>query len=400
MSSGSSPRPPDYKGAAQAEAEGNLEAARAAASANRTNQVGPTGSITWSQTPTYTLDAEAYNKAYDSWKRNDPFSFSPDKAPKREDFMRLNPDAGWTQTQSLSPGQQAILNSQSDLNIGLLRGANSGLSGVDRAMADPNVRGYDVQLPGDFSANGPSTGFNPGESYQEAMMRRLAPQMERETAALDNQLANQGVTRGSEAWKEAKDQLGRQHNDLASTATVAGFQTGLAANDQAFRQAQQQYQSGLAGRQLGFNQAAYNKQLPINLINALRNGTQVQAPQQLSTPQQATTQGANLVDAATQGYNARIGAFNAENAQNQQNVNTAAQLGTMAYMLYAMSDRRLKSNIRRIGTLLNGLGWYTYTIHGKASQGVMADEVEAIMPDAVIALPSGFKAVNYSRVLA
>ena len=48
MSKGSTPPPPDYKGAAEATAEGNLEAAQYATMANSVDQYTPWGSSTWS----------------------------------------------------------------------------------------------------------------------------------------------------------------------------------------------------------------------------------------------------------------------------------------------------------------------------------------------------------------
>jgi len=63
--------------------------------------------------------------------------------------------------------------------------------------------------------------------------------------------------------------------------------------------------------------------------------------------------------------------------------------------MLAASDRRLKSYIVRVGTHKTGIGVYEYNIFGNRQRGVMADEVEAIMPEAVILHPSGFKMVNY-----
>lgn len=66
----------------------------------------------------------------------------------------------------------------------------------------------------------------------------------------------------------------------------------------------------------------------------------------------------------------------------------------------AASDRRLKKNISRIGTLDSGLGVYKfdYVWGGGKWVGVMADEVENIFPEAVIVHPSGYKMVNYSML--
>lgn len=65
----------------------------------------------------------------------------------------------------------------------------------------------------------------------------------------------------------------------------------------------------------------------------------------------------------------------------------------------SFSDRRLKSNIKRIGTLPNGLAWYEYDIFGNRTQGVMAQEVFHVIPDAVIVDSDGFYMVDYSMIL-
>ena len=69
------PATPDYTGAAQATASGNLDAARAATAANRVNQVTPYGNLTYAVTG------------------QDPYG---------------NPT--WTSTTSLSPEQQQLYN--------------------------------------------------------------------------------------------------------------------------------------------------------------------------------------------------------------------------------------------------------------------------------------------------
>ena len=59
------------------------------------------------------------------------------------------------------------------------------------------------------------------------------------------------------------------------------------------------------------------------------------------------------------------------------------------------SDRRLKRNIRRIGTR-NGYAWYTFDfIWGEASEGVMSDEV----PAEFVSQIQGFDVVDYGRIL-
>ena len=63
--------------------------------------------------------------------------------------------------------------------------------------------------------------------------------------------------------------------------------------------------------------------------------------------------------------------------------NFDSQIGQIVAGLAKSSDRKLKSDIVRIGTHPLGIGWYEYTIFGKRDQGVMADEVQQVMPKAV-----------------
>ena len=66
--------------------------------------------------------------------------------------------------------------------------------------------------------------------------------------------------------------------------------------------------------------------------------------------------------------------------------------------LWAASDRRLKTNIVKVGDDPRGFGIYEYDIFGRRERGVMAQEVEKIIPDAVMEHPSGFKMVNYGAL--
>jgi hypothetical protein len=64
------------------------------------------------------------------------------------------------------------------------------------------------------------------------------------------------------------------------------------------------------------------------------------------------------------------------------------------------SDLRLKHDIALLGHLDNGLGWYRFSYNGsdKAYVGVMAQEVEAIMPDTVVRGDDGYLRVFYGRL--
>ena len=64
------------------------------------------------------------------------------------------------------------------------------------------------------------------------------------------------------------------------------------------------------------------------------------------------------------------------------------------------SDRRLKTNIIKLGESISGLGIYKFNYIGKAKQyiGTMADEVIKIFPKAAILNSDGFYSVDYSLI--
>jgi hypothetical protein len=339
----SAPAAPDYRAAAQETAAGNLDAARAATAANRVNQITPYGNLDYTVSGT------------------DPYG---------------NPT--WTAKTSLSDIGQQLLNNQNQTSLGLGSTINSALGRVQSTMGQ------------EFNPNLPQVGINPGQSYQDAYMERLRPQIEQGREALDVKLANAGIPVGSEAYKRAQMTQSQRENDLLLGATTQGFGTGLSANQQAY------------------NQAMTNYNMPLNTLSALRSGSQVQNPTFVNSAQQATTGGADILGATQMGYNAQMGDFNAKQAA-QANFNQGL-MGLGGAGIMAASDIRMKENIKQINWLPNGLPVYEYEYksefknhplagHGKFV-GVMAQEVQAVMPDAVINLENGYLAVDYGKLNA
>lgn len=66
----------------------------------------------------------------------------------------------------------------------------------------------------------------------------------------------------------------------------------------------------------------------------------------------------------------------------------------------APSDARLKTDIARVGTATNGLPLYQFRYVGLGTvyEGVMAQDVLAHTPEAVVTLPGGYLAVDYARL--
>jgi hypothetical protein len=339
--SASAPPAPDYTAAAKETASGNLDAARAATAANRVNQYTPYGSLE------YKVSGE------------DPYG---------------NPT--WSSTQSLAPAQQKLLDYQNQASVGLGELTGKGLGYVNTMLETP----FDTSKL-------PTTGFNPSQSYQDAYMQRLQPQIAQGREALSVDLANRGIPIGSEAYKRAMMSQSQRENDLLSAATTQGFGVGQQA------------------RQSALQEQAYLRNEPLNTLNAVRSGAQVQGPSFVNSAQQANTAGADLLGAQQMGYNAQLSASNAQNAANNQMTQGLFSLGGAALMA---SDVRMKENIKHIAWLPNGLPVYTYEYksefkdhplagHGTHT-GVMAQEVEVMYPNAVTTLDNGYKAVDYGQL--
>ena len=83
----------------------------------------------------------------------------------------------------------------------------------------------------------------------------------------------------------------------------------------------------------------------------------------------------------------------------------AGAAGTAA-SLFALSDKRLKTNIKQVGKLDNGIKLYTWKwtaeakkiVNNQPEYGVLADEVQEIMPEAVSRGTDGYLRVDYAAV--
>ncbi len=325
---GDAPATPDYAGAATATAEGNLDAAKYATQANRANQYTPWGNLTWTNDRQFNQSAydaamDSYNKqlaAYNSQTQaptdgqnytnpNDygymgPWQSSPNNvaptAPNAQDYYTGGDN--WTQTITLSPEMQSLLDQQNKLQQGLFGAQDAALSRVNQTMG----QGFDLSsLPSAGSVYDPTLATN---NAADLLMQRMNPELDRQNDALRAQLANQGITQGSAAYANAMNQFGQQRNDALTQAQLQGIQLGMQQQGLQFNQSQN-------ARQQALSEQAYLRSLPLNELNALRTGNQVSMPQFPGYAQQATTGGADMLGAASAGYQSQLGAYNAQQAQ-------------------------------------------------------------------------------------
>lgn len=270
MGKSSAPATPDYVGAANATAQGNLEATRAAAQANRVNQVTPYGNLTYTQ-----------------------------------DTTSGDPDKGWTVTTTLSPEQQQLLDAQNKTSLGLSDLEGTGLDYVKNMLSKP----FDTSVL-------PAEQINAGQTAQDAIMARLDPKFAQSEAAMRQQLANQGIAPGSEAWNNEMRTFNEGKNDAYTQAALQGISVGQQARQQALQE------------------QAYLRNEPINTLNAVRTGAQVTNPTFSSVPQQATTSGADILGATQAGYNADLASSNASNASSNNLTSGLFSLGSAALMFF------------------------------------------------------------------
>lgn len=95
-----------------------------------------------------------------------------------------------------------------------------------------------------------------------------------------------------------------------------------------------------------------------------------------------------------------LGQYNTQTSTPSAASSIAQGLGTAASIASMFSDRRLKTGIRKLGELADGLGVYAYRYiwGGPERTGVMADEIARLRPWALGPEVAGFATVDYSRL--
>lgn len=207
---------------------------------------------------------------------------------------------------------------------------------------------------------------------------RLDPRFQKESAALDTSLINKGIRPGSAAWNDAQTQFSQQKNDAYN-------------------------QLYLTGRGQGAQEALTERNQPINEISALLSNSQVSQPGFTNTPTPGVAP-TDVIGAQQQSLNQQNVGYQGELAQNNALMSGlfglgSAGLGGWAYGGFKGSDRRTKTDIKKVGQLDNGQPVYKYRYKngGLMELGLMAQDVEKSIPDAVIETPEGLKAVDYDR---
>lgn len=234
------------------------------------------------------------------------------------------------------------------------------------------------------------------QAYQQAQQNMYGTANNMAGLGLNNAQGN--------ANRDLSAQTSNASNQLATQQFNANL--GLQNNQQAMQLAQQQ----LANRAQGLN--------ILGTGNALQDQNYQQQLGLLDAPNQYNWNNLNrYASIVTPG--AGIGGQSSSTAPNNTNplagalggALAGAQLASMTGLLGTgagagigaglalLSDRRFKTDIERVGTLDNGLGVYRYRYKsgGPMQLGVMADEVKAVNPGAVVNV-DGVDYVNYGGI--
>ena len=217
------------------------------------------------------------------------------------------------------------------------------------------------------------------------------------------------------------DRMGRMQGAAQGMGALTGQQ---------FRQAMDAYgQSGAAARAggagiAGLGQQGYNMLTgQINTLGGLgATGRGIQqagldaqyraATQMADEPFMRLQRGQQLLGGAApfmptfqSGYG--IGSNALQGVQQPSDFAKAQQIASIGASLFAMSDSRLKKNIKKIDDVEPGIGWYTWDWNDKAeeigvtnlpTEGVIAQEVKEVDPSAVMLGEDGYYRVNYSKI--
>ena len=287
---------------------------------------------------------------------------------------------------TLDPQDRAALDAR--------RGINAGLLGIGRRLLPHIGARFGSQL--DFSGLPAVPGqgglLGAAQPLEQATYRRgmnlLRPQFDEARSNLETSLANRGIAMGSEAYDDALDRLDRAQGGQLENLALSSVGAGRQEQSRLF-------DLGMQGRRQGISEMLTQRSQPYNELTALLGGTPTPNNPNFQPFQQYQMQAPDLMGATMNQY-----AIQAQNAaQNQAGfMNGLFGLGSAGLAL--LSDRRFKTDIRRVGRLENGLAVYAYRFRGGTATeiGLMADEVETLHPAAVREV-AGVKLVDYGRAV-
>lgn len=295
MKTPKAPAAPDPEKTAAAQTTSNVNTAVANTALNNANEVNPYGTVNYAITGYQDVNGQ--------------------KIPT------------YTKTTTLDPAQQQLLDQQNALGAQMNGIAGRQLTNLDETLSKPV----------DFSGAPAAPTADRGR-YEEAMMARLNPQLERDRAALESKLANQGIMPGSEAYREAIALSDRGIND-------ARTQTVLSAGDYAGQELSQ----GQSARNAYIQELLAERNQPINEISTLMNGGQVTMPQ-FQQYQGGNVAGTDIAGITQQNYQNQMAAYQ------QKLASRNAMMGGIAGLAGSVAMAPMTGGGSLAGNFFGGLG--------------------------------------------
>lgn len=293
----------------------------------------------------------------------------------------------------------------------------SALGDIERArQMQANQLGAQAQSAGAF-----------GGSRQAIMESELGRNALQQAAQTASGLRQQGYGQALGAAMSQADRLQQARlANMAAENQARQFNAGQRSDLQRFRAGQrmqadlanQQAQLAGSGQRLAAGQqAAGIGNLGFGQMNTLNNQAfnqgmyqQMQIQNLLNSANQQFGLYQNAPQQSLQNLLAAVSGVPAPSSTTQTGSPGLLDIGTSVALMASLfpSDRRLKKNIERIGELDNGLGWYKWEWNDEGkkvgagdypSVGVIAQEAQEIIPDAVIKSANGYLMVDYGKVL-
>lgn len=281
----SAPAAPNPQATAAAQEQVNTQTAIQNAELNRVDTTTPYGDLTYTKTGT-----------------------NPDGTPI------------YSSNVSLSPQEQQLYNLDTQGQIGL--------AGIANGMQGQVANSYNQPL--DYGGLPQVTSqVNGGQSYQAAQQQAqdaayneqtqyLNPQWQQSQSQLNSQLANQGITMGSNAYNTAHQNENLAQNQAYGNAQLQAVQAGNTEQNTLYGQGLSSANLQNSASQQGLSQLLAETDQPLNEYDALISGAQVQQPNFPSTPTAnvANTDYAGIVNSA---YQNQLAAYSANQASNPLN---------------------------------------------------------------------------------
>ncbi|MCW3678215.1 tail fiber domain-containing protein [Burkholderia cenocepacia] len=337
--------------------------------------------------------AAQFNKALNLNNYSNPFG------SQQSTQVRTDPATGapiYNTNISASGPLQGLINSS-------MNAAGNGSTQVSNALF--GLGGLNTQLAGLNSSIDPNAAQLAGQRGQDAayaaQTQYLDPRFSQGQMSLESQLANQGLTPGSQAYDNAMKNFNLSKNQAYSDASNQSILTGQQIGTQMLQNqlATAGQKANLLGQQgANYGQMANLAQLPFSQLATLAG----LVPGNTGTAQAATSP-ANIAQAMQNQYAGQMNQYNTGVASANSTMGGLFGLGGAGLMALALSDRRTKMDIEAIGPAGEGMTFYRFRYRtdppGTVRHGLMADEVKRVRPDAVVRHPSGFDLVNYARAL-